>query len=417
MKALFLALLMVVPTGIFAGLPERGSLPLVVTVGQDAGDIRGSDDKALQAADYVERLGGGVLQILPGEYTMHNALHVHSGLTVRGSGSATVLKKAPSVRSKLARDSDWYERQIFVEDATGFRAGGGVMIQSKTSPGGGFQSLQMNILRVDGSTLTVDGRLNKNFWLKHEASAATLFPLIRGEKVNDVRIENIVLDGNREENEEINGNYAGAIFMQWCDRVAIDSVVCRNYNGDGISLQVCDDAQVTNTLSENNANLGFHPGSGCQRPVFRNCVSRGNGLGFFFCWGVMDGLVEDCEFTGNLEYGVSVGHRDTDNTVRNCKINGNLKVGVLFREEETAFFSGHRNTFESCEILDNGAKAEGVGVDIRGETNGLVFRDCRIGNTSGDVQKVGIRVGANAGEIVSEGNTFVQVGVEVERVR
>ena len=407
-------------TGARAGELKKGedmSSKTTITVGQNEGDIRGNDDKAIQAAaDYVKRLGGGVLQVLPGEYTMYNALHLHSGLTVRGSGSGTVLKKAPSVRTKIVQEVDWYDNQVPVESAAGFRVGGGVMLQSKGSPGGGAQSLQMTILRVDGNVLTVHDRLNKNFWLKHESSAATLHPLIRGERVNDVRVENIVLDGNREQNEEINGNFAGAIFMQWCDRVVIDGVTCRNYNGDGISLQVCDDAQVLNTVSENNANLGLHPGSGCQRPVFRNCVSRGNSQGFFFCWGVRNGLVEDCTFTENRDYGVSYGHRDTDNVLRNCKITRNAKVGVLFRKEEIEFFGGHRNTLENCEILDNGAAENGCGADIRGETHDLTFRGCKIGDTGSGLQKIGVRIGPQASRIALEGNEFMNLVKDVEKL-
>jgi parallel beta-helix repeat protein len=234
--------------------------------------------------------------------------------------------------------------------------------------------------------------------------------------VNDVRIENIVLDGDREHNEEINGNYAGAIFMQWCDRVVIEGVTCRNYNGDGISLQVCDDAQVLHTTSENNANLGLHPGSGCQRPVFRNCVSRGNGLGFFFCWGVRNGLVEDCTFTENKDYGVSYGHRDTDNLVRNCTITKNGKVGVLFRNEEVEYFGGHRNVLENCTILDNGATENGCGVDIRGDTHDLTFKGCTIGDTGSGIQKIGIRIAHRASDIRYEGCTFAKLQKDVEKL-
>lgn len=402
-------------TGAGAELPRPEDLPLTVTVGPDSGDIRGADDKALQAGlDYLARMGGGVLKILPGEYTMHNALHMQAGITVRGSGRETVLKKAPSVRSALVQDADWYERQIRVADPAGFRVWGGVMVQSKRSPSGGFQSLQMTVVRIDGNVLTLNGRLNKNFWLKHEASAATLYPLIRAERVDDVRVEHLVLDGNREANEAINGNYAGAIFMQWCDRVRINGVICQNYNGDGISLQVCDDAEVVNTVSRNNANLGLHPGSGCQRPVFRNCRSTGNAQGFFFCWGVMGGLVEDCLFAENGDYGVSFGHRDTDNIVRNCRILRNGKVGVLFRKEETLFFGGHRNLLEGCEILDNGAAAEGVGVDIRGETQDITIRACRIGDTGAGGQKVGVRIGEKASGIVLEENEYFGMETKVE---
>ena len=400
--------------------PQKGEImskPITVTVGQNEGDIRGNDDKAIQAAaDYVVRMGGGVLQVLPGEYTMYNALHLHSGSTVRGSGPNTVLKKAPSFRSKIVQEVDWYDREVPVADASGFRVGGGVMLQSKAAPSSGAQSLQMTVVRIDGNVLTVDDRINKNFWTQYEPSAAALYPLIRGERVNDVRIENIVLDGNREQNEEINGNYAGAIFMQWCDRVVIDGVTCRNYNGDGISLQVCDDAQVLNCVSDNNGNLGFHPGSGCMRPIFRNCVSRGNSLGFFFCWGVRNGLVENCTFTENKDYGVSYGHRDTDNLVRNCKITKNGKVGVLFRKEEIEYFGGHRNTLENCEIRDNGAAENGCGVDIRGETHDLTFRGCKIGDTGKGLQKIGIRIGAQAYNIHTEGNEFMKLVKDVEKM-
>lgn len=388
-----------------------------ITVGPAEGDIRGSDDKALQAAaDSLARFGGGVLKILPGEYTMNNALHLYSNLTVVGSGAATVLRKAPSVRTRITRDSDWYENTVEVENPAGFRAGGAVMLQSKGSPEGGSHSLQMNILRVDGNVLTLHDRLNKNFRQKHDASAATLFPLIRGMRANDVRVENIFLDGNRQQNEEINGNYAGAIFMQWCDRVVIQGVICRNYNGDGISLQVCDDAHVLETVSENNANLGFHPGSGSQRPVFRNCTARGNSLGFFFCWGVRDGLVERCSFTDNRDYGISFGHRDTDNVVRDCRIERNGKVGVLFRKEENEFYGGHRNVLERCEITDNGAAEAGCGVDIRGETHDIAIVDCSLGDTGSGIQKIGVRIGPKAQRIRLERNRFTRMLKQVERL-
>ena len=47
---------------------------LELSVGQ-FGDLRGNDDKVLQAGiDYLTRLGGGTLRILPGHYKMNNSL-------------------------------------------------------------------------------------------------------------------------------------------------------------------------------------------------------------------------------------------------------------------------------------------------------------------------------------------------------
>ena len=81
-----------------------------ITIGPNHGDIRGIDDMALQAGmEYLHRLGGGILNILPGEYTMHNALFLRPKVTVRGAGSETILKKACSQVTPLSVDADWYE--------------------------------------------------------------------------------------------------------------------------------------------------------------------------------------------------------------------------------------------------------------------------------------------------------------------
>ncbi len=162
---------------------------------------------------------------------------------------------------------------------------------------------------------------------------ATIFPIITAaEKTDNVIIEDIVLDGNKANNELINGNYAGAVFIQNCDNWKFNNVTARNYNGDGYSFQVCDNIQFENCKSLDNSGLGFHPGSGSQYPVFRNCTSTGNDLGIFFCWGVTHGIAENCILSNNHRYGISIGHRDTDNLITGCKIENNGEVGIYFRE-------------------------------------------------------------------------------------
>ena len=81
---------------------------LTVTVGRDKADIAGTSDKALQAAvDYVARLGGGTVHVLPGTYRLRNAVYLPSKVRILGSGVESVLVKEPSVGCKLAADSDW----------------------------------------------------------------------------------------------------------------------------------------------------------------------------------------------------------------------------------------------------------------------------------------------------------------------
>ena len=387
---------------------------LSLTVGQDAGDLRGADDKILQAgADYLHRLGGGVLHVLPGEYTMRNALYLHPNLTLRGSGEKTVLKKAPGATTRLVLDSDWYENQVRVQDAAAFSPGCGIMLRGYKD--GSLQNVVRDtVVDIDGDLLSLSQRLYKNFWLEEEATAAPLFPLLTAtEHTNDVCIEDIVLDGNRAHNEEINGNYAGAVFLQRCHRYTFRKVVARNYNGDGFSFQVCDDVRFENCRSENNANLGFHPGSGSQRPVFDHCISRGNSQGIFFCWGVTHGLVDHCTLNGNSDYGISIGHRDTDNRIMHSTIADNEKVGLLFRQSQSEFRGGHRTLVELNTFRDNGFAAEGVGIDIKGITCDLEIRDNCISDSGQGRQRIGIRVGPQARDIRTNNNNFANLAEEI----
>ncbi len=399
--------------------PMRRVRTLVLTVGQTDGDLRGSDDKVIQAGvDYLHRLGGGTLRILPGVYELRNAIYLRPHVTLSGSGEQTILRRNAGVVTKLVRDSDWYEYGVEVDDPAGFAPGGGIMLRSSTGPGQWqYDVLQATITAIEGKVLFLDRMIQKNFWTQNDATAATLFPILTAEGVDDVRIENLVLDGNRDHNDNINGNFAGAVFIQGCNRWRFTNVVARNYNGDGFSFQVCDDIHFEDCQSLSNADLGFHPGSGSQRPVFRRCTARGNSQGIFFCWGVSDGLVEDCTLSENSRFGISIGHRDTDNLVRNCAIERNGEVGILFRAEVGQFRCGHRNRIEGCTIRDNGVERAGIGIDIQGQTHDITIQDTRLENTGAGNQQTGIRIGERAERVLLKGNTYEGCPIAVEDLR
>ena len=360
-------------------------------------------------------MGGGTLKILPGVYNLRNAIYMHPNITLLGSGEQTILRKSESVVTALVRDSDWFEYGVQVADTKGFMPAGGIMLRSKTGPGDWqFDVLRATITAIEGDVIFLDRLTKENFWLEKDATAATIFPLLTAENVDDVVVEDIVLDGNRQENEHINGNFAGGVFIQHCNRWSFRNVTSRNYNGDGFSFQVCDDVRFLNCKAINNADLGFHPGSGSQRPVFERCLSKGNSQGIFFCWSVSDGLAEDCVLTENSRYGASIGHRDTDNVIRRCTIERNGEVGILFRNEANEFRSGSRNRIENCIIRDNGSKEQGIGIDIQGETQDIAVQNTRFENTAGDNQNIGIRIGRDAGKIIMQDNTFENCPVNVQ---
>jgi parallel beta-helix repeat protein len=294
-----------------------------------------------------------------------------------------------------------------VDDAKGFVPGGGIKLRTKTGDGDWqYDVLRATITAIRGNVIFLDRLTEENFWIEKKATAATIFPILTAENVDNVVIKDIVLEGNRNENEHINGNFAGAVFIQHCNNWSFKNVTARNYNGDGFSFQVCDDIRFQDCKAINNADLGFHPGSGSQRPVFRSCTSERNSQGIFFCWSVSDGLVENCILSKNKRYGISIGHRDTDNVIRGCTIEHNGQVGILFRKTANEFRAGHRNRIENCLIRDNGTEGKGIGIDIQGKTQDIIVQNTRFVNTIGGNQKQGIRISEEAERIILRDNTY-----------
>ena len=220
--------------------------------------------------DYVARLGGGTVQILPGTYRLRNSIYLASKVRLLGSGTDSMLIKEPSITTKLAEDSDWFDQEITLADASGFRVGDGICLRTKNQSGTGGKVLKRTLVAKDGNRSSSTARCGRIFWLLGESTCSSLFPIVSGENITDVVIENLALDGNKEHNENLDGNHAGCIFLQDCSRIAIRGVTARNYNGDGISWQVCHDVTVENCHSHDHTGLGLHPGSGSQRPVIKN---------------------------------------------------------------------------------------------------------------------------------------------------
>ena len=389
---------------------------LSITVGQKDADLVGTSEKVLQAAvDYVGQRGGGTVKILPGTYRLRNSVYLPSRIRIVGSGPETVLIKEPSSTTKLSADSDWYDQEITLTDARGFRLGDGICLQAKNPETGGQVVVKRTLVARSGNRFKLDRALRENLWLKGAPTASTLFPLFSGENVTGVVIEDLALDGNKSENDFLDGNYAGCIWMQDCKDVTIRKVIARNNNGDGISWQVCHDVRVEDCHSHDNHGLGFHPGSGSQRPIIRSNRSERNQIGIFFCWGVRFGLAENNTIVGVRESGISIGHRDTDNLIRNNSISGSGKDGILFRDETVAF-GPHRNRCEYNRIVDSGPD-DGIGIDVRGRTESVTLSKNEIRETRPAMSRIGIRIGANARDIALADNRISGYTVDVSDLR
>lgn len=391
---------------------------LTITVGVKKGDLVGKDDKVLQAAcDYVARFGGGTVKVLPGTYTLRNAVHVPSKTRILGSGADSVLTKIPSETIALADDSDWYDREITLKDAKGFRVGDGVVLRAKNPHHGGTTVIKRTLIARSGKRFKLSQGLRENLWLSGRPTCASLFPLLTSERTSDVVIEDITLDGNGKNNENFNGNYGGCIFIQDCNRFTFRKVTARNYNGDGISFQICHDVVVEECHSHDNTNLGVHPGSGSQRPLIRNNRMERNDLGLFWCWGVKFGLAESNRIDANRSYGISIGHNDTDNVMRNNVISNSGKVGILFRDDARGQdFWANRNVIEKNRILNSGGEA-GVAIDVQGQTKDVKIVGNEIKETRKPMKRMGIRIAKRAGKITLTNNTIEGMAKDIVDLR
>lgn len=380
---------------------ELHAIPAIrITVGQENADIIGHDNRALQAAvDYVGQLGGGTVEIGPGEYLMRDSLHLRSRVTVRGAGAKTILKKDREYRSALAADGDFGEAAVTLQDPTGFEVGRGVYMASKSQRN--FLGACATVLNRKDNYLTLTRSLNADLMVSDEAFAATVFPVVSGYDLEEAKLEHLTIDGNRAQNPtQTDGCRTAGIFFYRGDGSIVSNCRVHDYNGDGISFQQSNDVQVVDCVAENCAGFGLHPGSGSQRPLVKGCRAIGNGDdGIFFCWRVRGGTAEGNWLENNSGHGMSIGHKDSDNVIRDNTIVGNKRGGVYWRRESEPM-AAHRVVFEKNTVRDN----DGWGLYIDGNTNDTVIRQNTIEDSGIGRQTTAIRIGERAGMLTLDGN-------------
>jgi hypothetical protein len=337
-------------------------------------------------------------------------------VSLLGSGVDTLLRKEPCVSTKLAADSDWYDQEITLVDSAGFRLGDGVALMTRNPHTKAVDVARRTLVARNGNRFKLDRALRENFWLVGETTVGALFPLLCCEEIADVTIENLALDGNKAANQNFNGNYAGCVFCQDCSRLTFRGVTARNYNGDGVSWQVCHDVVVEDCHIHDNADLGLHPGSGSQRPVIRNNVSERNSIGIFFCWGVKYGLAERNRLDGNSTYGISIGHRDDENLIRDNEVLNSGVAGVLFRPERGEGYTAKGNRLERNQIVDSGSE-DGIAIDVQGVTANNVIAGNTLRETRGPATRIGIKLGEQTGAMELTDNTIEGFATPVSDLR
>lgn len=307
---------------------------LCLSVGHQNADLTGSTNTVIQAAvDRIAAAGGGAVKILPGNYIMHDSLHLRTGVRVEGSGSDTVLLKPPSVSSPIIYFLGYGHFDVSVAEPEKFKVGTGICVTDLDA--GGFYNTVTAVIGKNGSELIIGKMLNHDYHPSRGGRVISVYPVISGCDIRNVSVSDLTVDGNASENEYLNGCRGGGIFLLQAHHVKLNGITVKNYNGDAVSFQQCRNTLIENCICHDNTGTGLHPGSGSVGAVMRNITCRGNGGdGIFYCLRVSFSLCEHCIFEENAGNGISIGHRDTDAIIRNNIIRNNGRHGIYFRKDD-----------------------------------------------------------------------------------
>lgn len=374
----------------------------------EEGESAGRANRAIQAAvDYAAGLGGGTIHLGEGVFRLDSAIHLRSNIKLVGVPGKTVLFKTNERVASLLADADLHERQVTVDKPELFPVGQTVTIRNADSSLG-FGDTVAIVAAKEGQTLFLDRELNASI-AADGGIVTTQTPVISGYDCEQAEIRNLIVDGNKAQHSRADGCRNGGIFLFRSHRVRIEGCTVRDYNGDGISYQICSDIDVRDCDVVRNGGKGIHPGSGTVRTHIRNSRFMENGMdGIFLCWRVQDSLVEHNVAAGNGMSGLSIGHKDNRNEIRYNRFSDNRFYGIFFRNE-TESSSARSNRIEGNWIEDNGSESMGyVGIRIRGYTRDTDLVANRISFSKAPLDRtIGICLEEHTRDIRVQDNEFV----------
>ncbi len=378
----------------------------ILKVGGGQCDIKGFTNVHIQCAiDRMAFLGGGTVELSKGTFTLSDAVHMRSNVQLRGQGDGTVLMKDKMRKASVGTFLGFGHYDIIVDKPDIFEHGDGIIIGDDNSFG--FYQTTGTLVRRDGDVWFTSNPHAHDYLKKANGFVKTLFSGVSAVDVNDAKVSDLVIDGNAGTNERLNSCRGGGFFAHRANRIEVENIKVRDFNGEGFSFQTCDDMKLVSCLAERCTGNGFHPGSGSNRFLVSSCVARGCGQnGLFYCLRARYGTLEDCLFERNKGHGVSIGGRDTDNMNRKLVIRRNGGAGIYLRDE-TVETAPHRNIIAGCKIENNCQKDGEAEIVLQGSVQGISITGNRILRNGG---KPGILVSPGVVKPVLRNNRIIPSG-------
>jgi len=279
--------------------------------------------------DETAAAGGGTVKFPPGIVLLSNALRLRSKVRLVGS-AGTVLRRIPSVASRLVDRVGYGHYEFTVEDPDLFPVGSGVHVYDDLA--WGFYTTVATVIGRRGDLIFIDRPFAHDYGPGANGTVVRISSIVDGTDIHDAALLDIELDGNTDETRLLDGCRGAGIFLLRAHRILIDNVNIGHFHGDGISFQACTDVVIRDSNLHHNSGIGVHPGSGSVRYVIANNHVHDNGShGIFYC---LRSSHSDCRanrIERNGDSGISVGERDTHHLIRDNTIVENGSAGIEFR--------------------------------------------------------------------------------------
>ncbi|MBV5315931.1 MAG: right-handed parallel beta-helix repeat-containing protein [Prolixibacteraceae bacterium] len=376
----------------------------VITVGGPTADVSGYSSGAIQLAlDALQVKGGGIVKLNPGTFQIIGPVRLQSNTSLIGSGKTTILKKCDGFKTSFIIDADWGMLKAVVKDASGFKIGMGIQL-SDSKHNEGWDVTTALITDIQDNVIYFDNRTVNDYLASLNGTITNGCSIIEAVDVENVKIADLIIEGNKATNDYINGCRGGGIYIHKSKNCTIENVRINEFNGDTFSWQITENITVKGCEAANGGGLGFHPGTGSDHSIVENCISHHNsGDGIFLCWRVQNGIFRNNTVYSNGDNGISIGHKDTDNLFENNRVYENAHHGVLFRNENEQN-SGHRNIFTNNTIENNGTERESAGFYIGGETHDITITNNTIRFAGKGNQPTAILVGKKSSKVTANDN-------------
>ncbi len=376
----------------------------VITVGGPDADISGFTSEAIQIAlDAVSTRGGGIVKLNPGTYVIIRPVRLPNNTSLIGSGKTTILQKCDGFKTSFIIDADWGMLKAVVKDVSGFKKGMGIQLYDDEY-NQGWDVTTAIITDIIGNVIYFDNNTINDYMSTLNGVVSNGCSVIEAVGVENVKIADLIVEGNKSTNDYINGCRGGGVYIHKSKNCLVENVKVNEFNGDSFSWQITENITVKGCEVSNGNGLGFHPGTGSDKSIVENCISHHNkGDGLFLCWRVQNGVFRNNTIYSNGDNGISIGHKDTDNLFENNHVYENGKHGVFFRDENEQN-SGHRNTFTNNVIENNGIINESSGFYIGGETHDITITSNTIRSTGKGKQTTAIFIEKKSSNVTATGN-------------